>query len=209
MFNDLIMIRPDIVDGEKDWFWLKQDTGAWDGPVEDWETSHKTKYMKYLKNNNVVVTAGGNHGLYSRLYTKYFKNVYVFEPDPILFHCLTLNNQKENIIKMNCGLGSIASFLTLVRPVYDNTGINQFINKPGPIPVLPLDSFNFPTVDLLQLDVEGFEYQVLLGAFKTINKFKPVIVLERGNRPDIIGLLSGIGYELTDTSKMDHIFIPK
>ena len=114
MFDELIMVRPDVVDGEKDWHWLKHDTGAWDGPVEDWETSHKIKYMKYLKGNDVVVTAGGNQGLYSRLYAKYFKNVYVFEPDPLNFHCLVLNNQNERIIKMNCGLGSVSTFLTLV-----------------------------------------------------------------------------------------------
>ena len=209
MFDELIMVRPDLVDGEKDWYWLKHDTGAWDGPVEDWETSHKIKYMKYLKAKDVVVTAGGNQGLYSRLYSNYFKNVYVFEPDPINFHCLALNNQRENIIKVNCGLGSIASFLTLVRPVADNTGINQFINQPGPIPVLPLDSFNFPKVDLLQLDVEGFEYNALLGAVRTINKHRPVIVLERANRPDILGLMQSLNYEVKDTSKMDTIFTSK
>jgi len=106
-------------------------------------------------------------------------------------------------------LGSVASFLTLVRPVADNTGINQFINQPGPIPVLLLDSFNFPKVDLLQLDVEGFEYNALLGAVRTINKHRPVIVLERANRPDILGLMQSLNYEVKDTSKMDTIFTSK
>jgi FkbM family methyltransferase len=41
-----------------------------------------------------------------------------------------------------------------------------------------LDDYSFDRVDLLKIDVEGFEYEVLKGAENTINKFKPRIIIE-------------------------------
>jgi hypothetical protein len=41
-----------------------------------------------------------------------------------------------------------------------------------------LDSFNFDRIDLLKIDVEGFEYDVLNGAVNTIRRLKPKIILE-------------------------------
>lgn len=209
MIENEIMIRPDEVDGEKDWYWLQYDNGAWQGPVEDWVTSHKEKYLRHVKNKNVVVTAGGNQGLYTRLYSKIFKNVYSFEPDYKNFHCLVLNNQTENVIKMNCGLGLKPEFLSIARPVFDNTGMNMITSASGSVPILPLDSFNFNELNLLQLDVEGYEYNILLGGIKTIKRCKPVIALEQGKRPQILDLLDDLGYKFAEDSVMDSIFIPK
>lgn len=206
-FDELIILKTEIVDGETNWFWTKGDSGAWDGPVEDWETSHKEKYQKYLKNKNVVVTAGANQGLYARLYSKIFKNVYAFEPDALNFHCLCLNTPMENVFKFNCGLGATPEFLTLIKPDMTNTGMHQFVQHSGNVPVLALDSFNFPELDLLQLDVEGFEYNVILGAAKTIKRCKPVIVLERARNGNTIKLMNDLGYTLVEDSKMDSIFI--
>ena len=41
-----------------------------------------------------------------------------------------------------------------------------------------LDKFNFDSVDLLKIDVEGHELQVVKGAEQTIKKCRPLIILE-------------------------------
>lgn len=46
------------------------------------------------------------------------------------------------------------------------------------ITIETLDSYNFQDVDIIKMDVEGFEYNVLLGAEQTINKWKPVVQAE-------------------------------
>ena len=49
------------------------------------------------------------------------------------------------------------------------------------IPVVPLDSLidNFDKrVSVMKIDVEGFEYNVLFGACKFIEKHKPIIIIE-------------------------------
>jgi FkbM family methyltransferase len=207
-YNDKLIMRDEVIDGETDWFWIDGDSGAWDGPTDDWVVSHKEKYLKYLKNRDVVVTAGANQGLYTRFYAKIFKAVYAFEPDALNFHVMTLNNQSDNIIKMNCALGVSASFLDIIRPDMTNTGMHHMANRPGIIPVLPIDAFNFPKIDLLQLDVEGYEGHVILGAVETIKRCKPVIVLERARSvPNLVHTMETLDYKLVDDSKMDSIFI--
>ena len=37
---------------------------------------------------------------------------------------------------------------------------------------------NISNIDLIKLDTEGAEYQILLGAEETINKYKPIIICE-------------------------------
>jgi FkbM family methyltransferase len=47
-----------------------------------------------------------------------------------------------------------------------------------PVKIKTLDSYNFENVDIIKIDVEGFEYDVLLGATETIKKWKPVVQVE-------------------------------
>ncbi len=205
-FENLTRTRHEYVDNETDWTWIKSDSGAWDGPKSDWEQSHKIKYMKYLKNNDVVVTAGANQGMYARLYANYFKSVYAFEPDPLNFHCMVMNTQRDNIIKMQAALGSEPGFITVNRLTMENTGMHTVSNG-GIIPILTLDSFNFNVLNLLQLDVEGYEIEVIKGGVHTINRLKPVIVLERGRHPDVLSAMMGINYRPVDDSSMDTVFV--
>lgn len=209
MFDDRIMIRNEVVDGETDWFWIIGDNGAWDGPKMDWETSHKHKYFVDIAGFETVVTAGGNQGMYTRLYSKIFKNVYSFEPDALNFFCLVNNAQSDNVFKFNCGLGAAPSFFSIKRPSADNSGMHEIVNEPGNVPVLPLDAFNFQRIDLLQLDVEGYEYNVLLGAQQTIKRCKPIIILERGVTEEIKTFMYNHEYELKDQSISDFIWRPK
>ena len=47
------------------------------------------------------------------------------------------------------------------------------------VDMVPLDIYEFTEVDLIKIDVEGFEAHVLKGAEKTIKKWKPLIVIEQ------------------------------
>ena len=47
---------------------------------------------------------------------------------------------------------------------------------------ISIDNFvkkkNIKKIDFIKIDVEGHEYNVLQGAIKTINKFRPIIIFE-------------------------------
>jgi len=46
------------------------------------------------------------------------------------------------------------------------------------VEIRTLDSYNFEDVDIIKVDVEGHEFDVVLGAEKTIEKWRPVVQLE-------------------------------
>jgi FkbM family methyltransferase len=219
-YTDLIEIRerdientkgtPKFLEGEDKWFWIKQDHGAWDGPASDWHSSHETKFFKHLKKKHVVVTAGANQGMYVRFYAKAFQKVYAFEPDPVNFHVMSMNNQAENVVKMQMALGNDNKLVMIERNGWTNTGtwhINRSSNE-GNVPMIRLDTLCLPELDLLQLDVEGYEIDVLKGAQKTIERCQPVIIAENGNTPQIQDFLKGLGYKDVDQSCADTIWTP-
>lgn len=205
-YNDLVRMRDQLVDGIGPWSWLKSDDGAWDGPKMDWETSHKPAYLKYIDRWDVVVQAGGNQGMYPRLFSEMFKYVYTFEPDQLNFFCLSQNCQKNNIFKFQAALGSDSRQIELNRASDKNTGMHTVdLVNPGMIPMITVDSLNLSACDFIQLDVEGYELNALRGALNTIDSFKPVIACERGNN-DILDFLSMWGYKAVGTSKADTIY---
>jgi len=44
---------------------------------------------------------------------------------------------------------------------------------------LALDEFNLPRVDVIKLDVEGMELEALEGAHRTIEKSRPILLIEK------------------------------
>lgn len=189
------------------WLWIEADSGAWDGPKLDWENHHKFKYTKYLKGRNTVFCAGGNMGMYPKLLSKIFTNVYTFEPDPYNFHCLVNNCQDESIFKINAVLGSSHKMVAIERPgLFDNAGMHRVVHMPqATVPCLMIDDFEPEHLDFLQLDIEGYESEALLGGLRLIEKFKPVISCENGN-PTIETLLAPCGYQKVDHSVSDSIY---
>lgn len=194
------------VDDISELIWIKEDTGAWDGPKDDWVTSHKEKYTKYCKQFRTCIAAGGNQGMYPRLLSQLFQRVMTFEPDHRNFHCLVNNCQSENIIKINAALGSSHLFVDLNRPVTDNTGMHNInLSQPGFIPQLMIDDFDFTDLDFIQLDIEGYEINALQGAYATIQRNLPLISCENGNDV-ILQYLSEFGYSIVDQSKADTLY---
>ena len=105
-----------------------------------------------------------------------------------------------NIYTYDTGLGPEEKDTEIViRP--DNAGHNHIDNEDRPrwtgrkwiprtekhhkvqyekvsVKLKTLDSYDFQDVDIIKIDVEGFEYDVLLGATKTIETWKPVVQVE-------------------------------
>jgi FkbM family methyltransferase len=202
-----VYVREETVDNLGPWYWIKGDTGTWDGPKSDWETSHKHKWLSRVKDFDLCIQGGGACGMYPRLLSDHFLEVFTWEPSSLSFHVLTLNCQKENIHKFNAALGDKAGFTNVHICSPDNRGMNK-IEGDGAIPVMTIDSFNFPKCGLIALDVEGFEIHVLRGAIETIKRCRPVIVAENGMSTEIQELLKSVGYRPVDQSISDTIYVP-
>lgn len=195
------------------WFWRSDDTNLKTFNVLSSETDLLEIIKPYLKNNKVVVQAGGNCGMQVVKFADYFETVYTFEPDPINFHCLVNNLPYDNVIKMQCCLGDSHKMISM-NPLKDEIG-GFYVNESfGNIPTLKIDDLNLSACDFIQLDVEGYQLYALKGAINTIQKFKPVISVELDwierynfNYRDIINFLINLGYTKVSKYTSDHIYV--
>lgn len=160
---------------ENGWHWPTTGQRTWD--IVSASLGLHTVIAPYLKQTNVVVQAGGNGGLMVQPFAEKFKDVYTFEPDPLNFYCLTLNVTGTNVHKFQACLGNERAMVSLNTLYTDDNGA-FFVEGKGSVPILRIDDLGLTDCDLIQLDIEGFEYQALLGGLDTIKKYKPVISVE-------------------------------
>jgi FkbM family methyltransferase len=207
-FEGLVTTRETKVDGVGPWYWLKTDSGAWDGPKSDWENHHSQQWFKHITNWTCCVQAGACQGMYPRLLAYKFSTVYSFEPDRLNHYVATLNNQSENVFIFNAAIGKqTGTFTGVKRGFMDNVGMHK-TEGPGPVPIIALDSLCLPVLGLLALDIEGYEYEAIQGAVDTINRCSPVIVLERPGAP-VKEILDKLGYREDCQSMADVVFVRK
>jgi hypothetical protein len=185
------------------WLWPNGDMGGWFGPKGDWMV-HQTKWYNYCRGFTIAIQAGGCCGMYPRMMADKFEVVYTFEPKPLNFFCLVNNCQSENIVKIQAAIGETFELVSM-RICNENIGMNHIAGG-GFIPQLMIDCLNLPKCDLIALDLEGTELAALRGAQRTIEQFKPVIVIEAGMRHDIKAFLEGFGYAPREASSMDTIY---
>ena len=126
----------------------------------------------------VAIQAGGAMGMWAKRMGQVFNHVYTFEPNPQSAYCCSFNNPEENVHVYNAALGNKHEFIKVGTPNYEeNYGANRVVGQ-GHVPTLRIDDFEFQTLNLLMLDIEGYELFALQGAFETIKRCHPVIVLE-------------------------------
>lgn len=200
----------------------------WKKPIKDThivtavenEWKHKGKEVVSLcTNRDTVVQAGGNIGIFPYYLSDYFNKVITFEPILGNYNCLLHNLEgKNNIITFNLGLGDKEEEAGIKYNPEDNCGAISLGAGSG-IHVCTLDSLKLESLDLLWLDIEGYEAKALLGAKNTIEKFSPILVLEnKGLIPGFGGTLQGsnefrawvedtFNYRLYKRLMRDDIFI--
>jgi FkbM family methyltransferase len=186
-------IRNEKVAGVGPCLWLKADQWGWQQPAQEFDKLAEV-FLKKSAQDGTIVCAGGSCGMYPRLWAEMYKTVVTFEPDPLSFHCLVVNCQSERVIKINAALGASPDTCEIRRGPEFNVGMHKIaVNNDARIPVMMLDQFYFNDLRAIQLDVEGFEPQVLRGAEKTIRCHWPLISVE-GDVPESRDLLLDYGY---------------
>ncbi len=136
-------------------------------------------YDKEVPVKNVVIQAGGYCGIFPRLLGEAFKTVYTFEPDYANFFCLSHNCALPHIIKAQGALGNEHGMISVIRKINHNRGMNTVVPLAvSNIPVYRIDDLELKDCNLIQLDVEGYEINILRGGKNTIERFKPLISVE-------------------------------
>jgi FkbM family methyltransferase len=189
------------------WWWPRTDKRCWDYMKSHADVPQLVTNFVPAQERRVVVQAGGNCGFYPKQYSTLFDRVYTFEPDWLNFYCLNLNVPEQNVVKIQSCVGEIHQTVGLqIKKI--NRGKN-FVDGVGIYPMFKIDDLALDQCDLIQLDIEGYEYYSLIGAIDTIRKFSPIIVVEvweqHDNRFDknlnqkLNDLLISLNYELITT----------
>jgi len=201
---------------DEKWVWPLADEASYGAQIS--HSGLVQNLLPHVDNKKIVIQAGGNCGIVPSEFSEHFDMVYTFEPDPINFYCLVQNASNPNVIKIQGCLGNDTTPVNVQQLIrgdlpHDIGGVH--VNGVGLTPVFRIDDLNLPHCDLIQLDVEGYELNALLGAIETIEKYKPLICVEvygdwlsRYNHKenDIMQFLSDRGYKYIMQFHADKIF---
>ena len=93
---------------------------------------------------------------------------------------LAANQLTDRVRAINAAVGSRAGRAkTVLAEDAHNSGMDRVELSPdGPLAVVTLDSLDLPRLDLLKIDVEGYEVECLKGAQNTLTRCSPLIVAE-------------------------------
>ena len=125
----------------------------------------------------------GNHTLY---FSKVLGlKTIAFEPNAQTFALLAAN-VRENGVESLCrirhaAVGAAAGRVHTIAAAGDNSGMARVeIDAEGDTPLTSLDDElkNDVRIDVIKIDVEGWELEVLRGAARTIEKHRPLIYVE-------------------------------
>ena len=78
-------------------------------------------------------------------------------------------------------------------------------------PALRIDSLSLSRIDLIKIDVEGMELETLEGAEASLQKHKPILVVEiiKSDRAKLVEFLNRLGYSLYQLGRLDVLAVHK
>jgi FkbM family methyltransferase len=164
----------------------------------------------FINPDKNIIDLGANIGTHSIIYSNYTNGkIYSFEPQKIIFDILNKNvelNNCKNIITYNFG-GSNLNKKYYMNACYlnkDNQGsfkIDETLDSTNGLEIecKIIDDLNIENVCYIKIDVEGHEYEALLGLKKLLIKEHPTLMIEIHNTCVTINetfkLLEELGYK--------------
>lgn len=133
--------------------------------------------LPHIEEGAWVVDAGAFIGDHTTAYIKKAGpkgKVFAFEPNPAAYSCLCHNCPEA--VTFNCGLSDKDA--TVNYSHNENAGAGHIEFKAGSVKLVTLDSLNLRRCDFLKIDIEGCEYEALLGAQETIARCRPFMWIE-------------------------------
>lgn len=135
---------------------------------------------QFINEDSVVLDVGANIGTHSVPLSKYAGTVHAFEacfenyamlcrnsPRSCNYHCAVSNYSGQAKVK-NLDLTTEGNYGKVTTSRFEN----------GNVSAISIDSLELPRVNFIKVDVEGNEPNVLQGAYTTVRRDKPHILIE-------------------------------
>ncbi len=155
----------------------------------------RQKLYELAAASKIIVDIGVNNGWVLLNMATIVKDangfVYGFEPFPSTFQKCKKNIDMSNVANckvFNIGCGDNKGEVSMIIETETNSGQNRIVDKNivkdsskmATITISRLDDelYNVGKIDLIKVDVEGFEYSVLKGAAAILKRDKPKLFIE-------------------------------
>lgn len=150
---------------------------------------------QYIPKGGVVVDGGAHVGSHSTFYLDCVGpegKVISFEPGIDAFNCLIRNCPNATTYQIALGRSYGVAWL-LHDANYGGAHLASSGDRKSPVFVVPLDALGLDRLSFLKYDLEGYEIHALAGAKSTINRCRPVMLLESN-----VGALARQGFTTND-----------
>jgi len=169
--------------------------------IEDWiqenlyflgeyETAELKSMEQFISKEGVFIDVGANIGLFSLYASQFTNQVICFEPFPQNFNSLKQNIKLNNLPNVRLENRAIGETEGVINLYYDDQEKNLGMVSTKPlengikkeVKVVSLDSYlmseSISNIDFIKIDIEGFEYQALLGMRSTLETYHPTLLIE-------------------------------
>ena len=174
---------------------------------------------KFSISTPTIIDVGANYGFISLALSSNLakeSSFFSFEPHPQLvdaFKKSLLKNNIKNIHIENVAVGDINSKIKINLLGQTSNILETGVNIVERIEVnqIVLDDFfrdNNIKPDYVKIDVDGYELNVLKGLQDTINKYKPIIVVETNDSEEVLQFLKNCNYKFLDLNLKEFEGIP-
>ena len=161
--------------------------------LPDLDVRKVAKCVALSANFGTALDIGAHVGAVAIYLARKFKQVNAFEAVPTTFEFLQRNTEDlANVTAFNVAVGPVAGETYLchyphhgqLSHVAPDTDIPK-TERVGPIPVVAIDDMDLSDLSFIKIDVEGFELPMLEGARRTIERFRPTILVEQNGNEEL------------------------
>jgi len=198
------------------------DFGVWvipgDTHLSKWIREHRRldfdihfleRIAPLIKGDDVVADVGAFVGDHTLAYANLASSgcVYAFEPNDVTFRALVKNMAPyPHVEPIQAGLSDKCGSVQVSQdPNWGGAYLSEA--KAGDSRVLTLDSMHLGRLNFMKIDAEGFEVKVLRGAWETLKRCKPALVIEinkgalrrQGTSSEVVyDILGELGYRVEE-----------
>lgn len=182
----------------------------------EWADHECELYDKILNKNCVVIEVGSHIGSHTIPLSKIASYVIAYEPQRLIYQTLCHNISKNNLTNVcaymaavgnenkDIQLNEIDYKYYLDNNKQTNTGgaeISKLLSNTGyKLPMVRLDDHldHLQSLHFIKIDAEFMEIDIIKGATKLINKFKPVLYFEfdHHKNKDLFEYVKSLDYDM-------------
>lgn len=148
---------------------------------------YEEETIQYIIDNskgNGIIHAGAYFGDFIPALSSHFTKVYAFEINHTNYNAATKTIEINNLKNVDLSFNALGNQNTTINVLAEpQMGGSSMVNKNGKqqITQVLLDKVINHKIDIIHLDIEGYELNALEGAVNIIQKDKPIVILEDNN----------------------------